>query len=60
MGGVGLVDTGFFDGPALSPGAEIEGPAVIAEPTTTVVLPPGARARLSGHMSYDIETGAAR
>ena len=33
-----------YDGATLPAGAEIEGPAVIREPTTTVVLYPGSRA----------------
>ena len=55
--GVGLVDTGFFSGGELTAGAAIEGPAVIIEPTTTIVLPPGAKATLSDCGSYLIDTG---
>ncbi len=55
--GVGLVDTAFFSGAELAAGAVIEGPAVITEPTTTIVIPPGATATLSGYGSYLIDTG---
>jgi len=55
--GVGLIHTGFFSGRQLSAGDEIEGSAVITEPTTTIVLPPGAKATLSGGGSYLIDTG---
>jgi N-methylhydantoinase A len=58
--GCGLVDTPFFEGPALGAGDCVEGPAVVAEPTTTVVIPPGAAATLSPQGSYLIETGARR
>jgi N-methylhydantoinase A len=55
-----VVKTALFDGRALSPDARIEGPAIIAEPTTTVVVPPGASAHLSPGDAYLIHTGADR
>jgi N-methylhydantoinase A len=58
--GVGVVKTAFFDGEALLPGARIEGPAIIAEPTTTVVVPPGATACLSPRDTYVLHTGVVR
>jgi N-methylhydantoinase A len=58
--GVGMVDTAFFEGPVLPPGASISGPAIVAEPTTTIVVPPGATAQLSGQGNYVIATGAVR
>jgi N-methylhydantoinase A len=39
--GVGLVDTPFWPGAALEPGAILAGPLVVREPTTTIVVPPG-------------------
>ena len=44
-------DTPIFDGPALAAGAQIEGPAIIEHPGTTIALPPGARAAVddAGH-----------
>jgi len=56
----GELETPFFDGPSLAAGDHVAGPAVVAEPTTTLVLPPGAAATLSAHASYLIDTGARR
>jgi N-methylhydantoinase A len=39
--GAGLVDTPFYPGAALEPGASLAGPLVVREPTTTIVVPPG-------------------
>src|SRR4051794_21652315 len=50
-----FVDTPVFDGSALAPGAEITGPALIDEPFTVVVLPPGASARLDATGSYVVD-----
>lgn len=47
-----LLDTPFYDGPALKPDDEIVGPAIILEPTTTIVVPPNASACLSRTGSY--------
>jgi N-methylhydantoinase A len=35
-----FLDTCIYDGGALSPGNEIEGPAIVEEPGTTLVIPP--------------------
>ncbi|MCB1745600.1 MAG: hydantoinase/oxoprolinase family protein [Gammaproteobacteria bacterium] len=45
-------------GAALAVGATVDGPAIIEEATTTLVLPPGARARLSAADSYVVEFDA--
>lgn len=50
--GQGLIDTPFYDGPALRPDLEVAGPAIILEPTTTIVVPPNASACLSPTGSY--------
>jgi N-methylhydantoinase A len=50
--GEGFVDTPVYDGSRLGPGAEIAGPALIEEPFTVVVLPPGATAALDTTGSY--------
>lgn len=39
-------ETPVYDGTLLKPGAAIEGPAVIDEPTTTIVVFPGSRVEL--------------
>ena len=42
-------------GDALAVGAQVMGPAIIEEATTTLVLPPGTSAVLSAADSYVIE-----
>jgi len=55
--GDGYVDTPLYDGPQLAVGAVIEGPALIEEPFTVVVLGPGCRARLDESCNYDVRIG---
>ena len=50
----GFVDTPVYDGAVLGAGAVIEGPALIEEPFTVVVVPPGTTARLGEHASYEL------
>ena len=50
--GEGFVDTPVFDGARLGEGATVEGPALIEEPYTVVVLPPDATATLDGLGNY--------
>lgn len=54
----GPVEIECHVGSALAPGSVVRGPAVIDEATTTIVVPPGASARVSELRSYRIETGA--
>ena len=54
--GTEFVDTPVHSGPALAPGAEIRGPALIEEPFTVVVVPPGTTARLDDLGNYVLET----
>lgn len=51
----GMVETPIYLGEELGYGNEFSGPAVIEEPTTTVVLPPGSRATVQKFGSYYIE-----
>jgi N-methylhydantoinase A len=51
-------DATVVRGDALAIGAEVSGPAIIEEATTTLVLPPGTRARLTANDSYVIELSA--
>lgn len=44
-------------GSSLTPGSAVDGPAIIEEATTTVVLPPGSRAEVTRFGSYLIHTG---
>lgn len=55
----GQVDVPIYKGNSLPPGSMIEGPAIIEEPTTTVVVYPGTRARVSAAGSYVIDVFAA-
>lgn len=48
--------TDFYDGPTLPLGATIAGPAVVQEPTTTLVVYPGQRATVTPHGNYLIDT----
>jgi len=47
-----FVDTPIYDGTALAPGAEITGPALIEEPFTVVVVPPGGSATVDPSGNY--------
>jgi len=47
-------DTPVIDGPALAPGAATDGPALIEEPFTVVVVPPGAHCVLGPHLAYEL------
>ncbi|MGV8872548.1 MAG: hydantoinase/oxoprolinase family protein [Rhodococcus sp. (in: high G+C Gram-positive bacteria)] len=53
--GTQQVDTPCYDGPALVAGTVIEGPAVIEEPTTTIVVFPGMRATVTPFRNYLME-----
>src|SRR3954471_18295760 len=50
--GVEFVDTPVYDGTAFGPGAVLQGPALIEEPFTVVVVPPGATAALDELGNY--------
>lgn len=48
----GRTPTGIYRGEKLLPGAQIAGPAIIEEPTTTIVVYPSLRAELSAAGNY--------
>ena len=48
----GKVDIPVFHGDQLGPSANVAGPAVIVEPTTTLVLYPGSSATVTPHNNY--------
>jgi N-methylhydantoinase A len=50
-------ETPIYQGPAISSGAQIEGPAIIEHPGTTIALPPGASALIdeAGHTRIRLE-----
>ena len=53
-----MVPTPIYDGPALPPGAEIEGPAVIEHPGTTIVVLAGQSARIDAFLHTHIAIGS--
>ncbi len=55
----GQVEIPIHYGSRLEPGAMITGPAIIEEPTTTIVVYPGMRAKIGGSGSYLLEPFAA-
>ena len=56
--GVGLLHTRILDGEDLAADSVVAGPAIIEEPTTTLVVPPGMSGRLSPSGSYIFELEA--
>ncbi len=57
--GVEFVTTPVFDGPVLAAGIEINGPALVQEPFTVVVVPPGARLTLDPTGNYELHLSRA-
>lgn len=55
FGETGWVSTAFYDGPALPLGGRIVGPAVVQEPTTTLVIYPGQSAVVTPNGNYLID-----
>ena len=53
MGGFG--DTRFYDGGMLAPGNKIEGPAIVEEPGTTIVIPPKWKVTVTSRGDYLME-----
>jgi N-methylhydantoinase A len=49
---IGLTSVPRYDGGSLAPGTRIEGPAIIREPTTTVVVYPGSIAAVTPLGNY--------
>lgn len=56
----GFVDTPVYDGERVSVGFACEGPAVIEEKFTTIVLHPGQQARLDERGNYVIDVAPGR
>jgi len=54
-----LVPTPVYDGTKLGAGATIDGPALVDEPFTTVVIYPGQQARVDRFGNYTITLGTA-
>ncbi|MCB1250711.1 MAG: hydantoinase/oxoprolinase family protein [Acidimicrobiales bacterium] len=49
-----FVDTPTYDGTRLGVGATVDGPALIEEPFTVVVVPPGSTCTLGEHLAYEL------
>ena len=56
----GLVATPCYGPAALAPGMTVEGPAILEEPITTVVVPPGCRATVTALGSFVIDITGGR
>jgi len=52
--GVEFVDSPVYDGTVLADGVEIAGPALVQEPFTVIVVPPGARLTLDATGNYEL------
>jgi len=52
-----FVATPIYDGPKLTPGQAVLGPAIVEEPFTTVVVYPGQRATVDAFGNYAIALG---
>ncbi len=52
----GSLETPVYLGGDLAPGMTVEGPAIIEEPTTTIVVYPGSSARVTAGRNYLLET----
>jgi len=52
----GIQQTTIYNGDALEPGMSFEGPAIIEESGTTVVLPPGLPCHIDDYGNYCIQT----
>lgn len=50
--GLGLTDTPEFLGQMLLPGMHVPGPAIVVEPTTTLIIYPGSSATVTSSDSY--------
>jgi len=48
----GFVPTFVYDGDAMEVGNILEGPAIIEQSTTTIVVPPGARVDVTEYGDY--------
>jgi N-methylhydantoinase A len=46
--------TNVYEGGELQPQEAIEGPAIIEEPTTTIVVPPGSRLVVHEYGDYEL------
>ena len=57
--GHGELETPRYHGESLTPGMVLEGPAIVDEPTTTIVVYPGSRARVTELHNYLLEAAGS-
>lgn len=55
---LGMTEVPVYDGQQAGPGAAIEGPAIVEEPTTTFLLLAGQTARVDSYGNYIVEIAA--
>ena len=55
----GFVETPIYDGTRLKAGNNIQGQAIVEEPTTTVVIPPGFICKVDDYGNYIVERNYA-
>jgi N-methylhydantoinase A len=48
------VATDVYEGSQLGPQSKIQGPAIVEEPTTTIVVPPGCELVVNGYGDYEL------
>lgn len=56
----GPIEIPVYRGEGLKPGMRVEGPALIVEPTTTIVIYPGCRARVTALGNHMVEIEAPK
>jgi len=59
FGGDAMMDTPVYQRATVVPGNQLDGPAIVEEPTSTVVVYPGQRATVDDFLNLEIEVGAA-
>ena len=59
FGRTGALETPRFEGTSLARGARVIGPAIVDEPTTTIVVPPGSTLDVTSAGNYLLETELA-
>jgi N-methylhydantoinase A len=51
----GFLETPVYDGAKLKPGNKIKGPAIIEEPTTTILIPPQSNITTTKYKNYSLK-----
>ena len=54
------VEAQVFDGPGLAPSTTVHGPAIVEEPTTTIVIPPQWQLAVNDFGDYEMSLDEAR